>query len=90
MAWVTVDRVFCEFLSGNPQPFQASPGVVRTFCGSCGSPLTFEESKAPDSLDVATVALDHADGFAPTRELWLDHKLTWEAVDADHELKQQA
>lgn len=31
-----------EWTEGEPRPYKSSPGVIRRFCGTCGSALTFE------------------------------------------------
>lgn len=65
-------------LVGQPVVFKSSPGVVRQFCGVCGSPLTYEHSRHSDSIDVTTGSLDDPNRFPPTREVWLAHKLAWQ------------
>lgn len=61
---------FVEFPDGSvewtrrqPNPYHSSNGVIRQFCGSCGSPLTFESDgivfmtlgslDAPETVDMA-------------------------------------
>ena len=31
-----------QWLEGRPREYQSSPGIIRRFCGDCGSSLTFE------------------------------------------------
>ena len=81
VAWLTLAIANFEFLSGSPRSFQSSLGVTRKFCGACGSPLTYESSRDPDTIDVTTVSLDSATPFPPTREVWLEHKLEWEVTN---------
>ena len=47
-----------RFTRGAPVDYPSSPGVTRSFCGKCGSPLTYRRNDAPDELDVMTVSLD--------------------------------
>jgi hypothetical protein len=63
--------------------FHSSPEVVRTFCGKCGTPLTYQRTSKTDTIDVTTVTLDAADDFAPTKEIWIEHKLAWERLNDD-------
>jgi hypothetical protein len=83
VAWLTLDRERFEALSGSARAFHSSPGVVRRFCAICGSALTYENSKSPATIDITTASLDDPNGFPPTAEVWLDHKLSWQAVDAN-------
>jgi hypothetical protein len=46
-----------------------------------GSPLTYRHDSSPDTVDVTTATLDFPDRFAPTREIWLEHKLAWEQLN---------
>ena len=82
VAWLTFPFASFALVSGRLQTFQSSPGVRRAFCGTCGSPLTYESDREPGTVDVTTVSLDNPDRFPPTREVWLDHKLAWEQTNA--------
>ncbi len=81
VAWLTFDRDHVEFLSGDPQSYESSPGVVRRFCGRCGSGISYESAAYPDTIDLTTVSLDDPAAIAPTREVWVEEKLWWEAVN---------
>jgi hypothetical protein len=81
VAWLTVERTQFQFLSGSPQIYQSSRDVVRRFCGHCGSPLTYENAGSPNTIDVATASLDEPDRFAPTMEVWLEHKIGWQTAN---------
>lgn len=79
VAWLTFDRSNFQLLSGKPSSFHSSPGVVRRFCGACGSALLYESDESPKAIDIATISLDAPSLFPPTREVWLEHKVPWEA-----------
>lgn len=81
VAWIVVRRSDFIVTAGNPMKFRSSPAVIRTFCGTCGTPLTYQHEASPDTIDVTTATLDAPDNFAPTREVWLAHRLAWEPVD---------
>lgn len=86
VAWLTFPSADFALLSGSPRSFHSSPGVKRSFCASCGTPLTYESDREPGTIDVTTGSLDDPGRFPPTREVWLDHKLPWEETNAslDH------
>lgn len=81
VAWLTVDRANFEILAGEPQAFRSSQGVLRRFCGLCGSPITYETDASRDTIDVTAASLDDPNRFPPTREVWLSHKVPWEQVN---------
>jgi hypothetical protein len=83
VAWVTVERERFQILKGEPAAYASSPGVVRRFCDRCGSPLTYESSKAPRTIDITTVTLDDPNRFPPTLEVWLSDRLPWQPTSAD-------
>lgn len=83
VAWVVMRQTDFALISGEPRSFQSSPEVIRTFCPNCGTPLTYQRADSPDSIDVTTVTLDHAEQFAPSREIWIEHRLPWEALNED-------
>ncbi len=81
VAWLTYDRGQVDRLSGSPQSFRSSQGVVRQFCGACGSQLFYESISSPGTIDITTASLDNPDLFPPTMEVWLEHRLSWQATD---------
>jgi hypothetical protein len=77
VAWVVLSCSDFSFTAGRPKVFRSSPGVLRSFCDRCGTSLTYQREGQTDSIDVTTATLDAPDDFAPTKEIWLDHKLHW-------------
>ena len=82
VAWVVFHSSDFAFTAAQPTSFESSPGVVRTFCGKCGTPLMYQRTATPDKIDVTTVSLARPDDFAPTKEIWIVDKLTWESLNA--------
>jgi hypothetical protein len=83
VAWVVVRKTDLEIVKGQLRSFRSSPDVLRTFCADCGTPLTYQRADSPDSVDITTVTLDHPEQFPPSREIWIEHRLPWEALNAD-------
>ena len=81
VAWITVKRGELALIAGDGARFRSSPPVVRTFCGKCGTPLTYQHDHDPETIDVTTATLDHPDAFPPTREIWTEDKLAWEPLN---------
>lgn len=81
VAWVVMNAVDFAIVAGEPRAYASSPGVERTFCGNCGTPLTYRRTNAA-SIDVTTASLDAPDSYPPTREIWISEKIAWECVDA--------
>jgi hypothetical protein len=81
VAWLTYDRGQVAVLSGSPHSFRSSQGVVRQFCGGCGSQLFYETISSPATIDITTASLDNPNLFPPTMEVWLEHRLSWQSAD---------
>ena len=85
VGWLTFDRGDFTVLRGVPGRFISSPGVLRTFCASCGTHLTYATESRPGDIDVTTISLDDEAEFPPTCELWISHKVSWEMADPHRE-----
>jgi hypothetical protein len=81
VAWLTFDRGQVEILSGQPRTYRSSQGVVRQFCGTCGSQLSYETVERPTTIDITTLSLDNPNMFPPTLEVWLEHRISWQSPD---------
>jgi hypothetical protein len=80
VAWVSVPAQGFRFTAEKPVRYASSPGVERTFCGRCGTSLTYtNEGRA--EVDVTTVSLDDPEAFPPTKEIFVAEHLGWETLD---------
>ena len=76
--WITVNSEDFSFTAGQPVAYNSSPPATRTFCGRCGTPLTFgHTSYEGKKIDVTTVSLDDPETFPPMGHVWTSHKLSW-------------
>jgi hypothetical protein len=66
-----------RWTKGVPKVFRSSPGVERSFCGDCGTPLSFRSQKMSGVMHLYAAAMDDPDAFAPTLHVAIDEKLTW-------------
>jgi hypothetical protein len=76
-AWVILRNGDLAIEQGTPVVFRSSPHVERTFCGRCGTSLTYRRHDRHDSIDVHTATLDDPEAFPPVREIWLEEKISW-------------
>jgi len=79
VAWATVAADAFAWTAGAAARHASSAEVLRTHCAVCGTCLTYQSS--PDSIDVTLASLDDPEAIRPTSEIWLSHRLRWEAVD---------
>jgi hypothetical protein len=77
VAWLTFPVGAFAFIHGKPETFRSSPPVVRRFCGSCGTALTYEHATRPSEIDVTTCSLDDPNAFPPTHHAWIADGPRW-------------
>jgi hypothetical protein len=75
--WIRVDAERFAFTAGRPVEFESSPEVTRTFCGRCGTPLTYRTASYAGTIDVTTCSLDDPEAFPPLGHVWTSHRLSW-------------
>ena len=78
VAWLTVSEAQWRFTTHAPLEFQSSPEVRRTFCGRCGTPLTYRRAGRAGEVDVTLATLDGASGHAPIDHIWMQDALAWD------------
>ncbi|MCL6708415.1 GFA family protein [Pseudomonas sp. R2.Fl] len=68
---------------GSLRSFESSPGVRRSFCGRCGSPVAYEGFKRPDQIDLYVASLE--EGYAvEVKEHWFwGERVSWLHVEDD-------
>lgn len=81
--WIHLGLNHLSFTAGKPVEYESSPGVMRTFCGRCGTPLTYRKSDYGQTIDVTTCSLDDPDAFPPVLHTWTSHRLLWLKLDDD-------
>ena len=66
-----------RWISETPKVYKSSPGVERTFCGNCGTPLSFRSEKMSGVMPLFVAALDEPEKFEPTLHAAFEEKLPW-------------
>ena len=69
--------------SGDARKFyESSPGVHRTFCGTCGTPLTWEGDGGERGpiIEFHISTFDDPDGLAPSVHSFYPERISWMEV----------
>jgi hypothetical protein len=77
VAWLVLPLASYAISSGSPATHVSSPEVVRTFCGSCGTSLTYSHSNSPERIDVTVASLDDPGRFPPTKTSFEAERIEW-------------
>ena len=70
-------RTGFEILTGTPSNYEATPGVTRSFCGACGSPLFYENGSYPDEVYISLGSFDRPEELPPDRHVWVSDRISW-------------
>lgn len=62
---------------GTPKVYESAPGVRRSFCGDCGTPLFYEDERLPGEVYVHIGVFDAPESFEPQAHSWFSRKLPW-------------
>jgi hypothetical protein len=77
-------RDVVELIKGEVTRHCSSPGVLRGFCGTCGSVLTYENEKLPDEIHIYIGALDHPEDFPPNaKPSFPEERVSWFHAQGD-------
>ena len=77
VAWITFPASDFALTRGKPTEFKSSAPVTRSFCPTCGTPLTYRHDDSPGTIDVTTCSLDAPQAFPPTHHSWLRDNVAW-------------
>lgn len=66
-----------------PVQHHSSEGVTRSFCGECGSPISYEGARWPDEIHLLVCAFDDPDLFEPKVHVHWAERVPWLEIDDD-------
>ena len=75
--FVIVPKDRFRLTQGTPVAYASSPGVSRTHCGRCGSPIAYETDRRPDQIDLYAGTLDDPGAVRPTCHVHVAEQLRW-------------
>ena len=72
-------------LEGEPGSYQSSPGVTRTFCAECGTPLTYQAEDLPGEIHLLVGSADHLEAphLQPQYHVFDNERVSWVDIGAD-------
>ena len=71
------------FEGEQPGAYASSPGVIRRFCRTCGTPMSFERVSKPEEIHLYAASLDDADGFVPELHSFWSERVPWLSIVDD-------
>ena len=76
-SFFAVDHGRLEWSGTERRQYESSPGVIRSFCPRCGSPLTYQSPVRRHEIDLYATTLDDPSAFAPELHVLWDERLPW-------------
>ena len=63
--------------------YVSSPEVVRSFCATCGTPLSYEDGRLEGEVYVHVGIFDDPEPFVPEAHSWVSQKPGWLVIRDD-------
>ena len=82
VAFITVPAKSFSFTRGEPTAFRTDTAATRTFCGRCGTSLTYVGDNRKHEIDIHTATLADPEAFPPDQDVFPEEKLSWVALSA--------
>jgi hypothetical protein len=81
VGWIGVTDGAWVWTGQPPATHASSPDVTRTFCATCGTPLTYASTRWPGETHFSAATLSDPTAFHPTLHVNHDQALPWAKVD---------
>ncbi len=81
--FVGVDKDGLALTAGEFGRIESSPGVYRSFCSRCGTPMAYETDELPGEIHLYLGTLERPDEIAPTLEVFCRERLPWLQLTVD-------
>jgi hypothetical protein len=75
--WVGYRPEQFRLVRGMPKPFSKTKGVTRSFCGDCGTSISYKDEGLKDELYLTIGFLDRPERFPPQAHAYWRMKLPW-------------
>jgi hypothetical protein len=62
---------------GERATFHSSPGVTRSHCARCGTPIAYETAKRADEIDLYLNAFETPEAFEPQGHAFFEEHIAW-------------
>lgn len=66
-----------SFTQGVPAVFESSPDVWRSFCGRCGSPISYRAARYPGEVHFYIGVMDRPEQYVPQTHVYYGEHIPW-------------
>jgi hypothetical protein len=82
-AFLGVPLAAFRFTGKAPAVYHSSPGVRRSFCAGCGTPMAYEADRFPDEIHLYAATLEKPEAYRPQEHVYCAERLAWFDVKDD-------
>ena len=79
--FVAFEKKNFKIIRGDLAMFESSVGVQRSFCGKCGTPISYQSNRIPDEIHLLLGALTHPENYTPDLHVFYREKISWLNID---------
>ena len=83
VGWIGVRDGAWGWIGQPPASHASSPGVTRSFCATCGSPLAFASTRWPQETHFLAASLSDPTDYHPTAHVFCTEALPWAELHED-------
>jgi len=69
------------FTGALPNRYTTADGVTRSFCGQCGSPVSYQLAEREDEIHLHLGLFDDLEPLKPVDHSFIDEKVSWLHAD---------
>lgn len=81
--FVGVEKDRFTLTTGEFGTIESSPGVYRSFCATCGTPMAYERDELPGEVHLYLGTFEHPEKMSPTLEVFCRERLPWLQLTID-------
>jgi len=82
-SFLIIRRSDLHYTNHKPNVYESSPGVQRSFCPRCGSPIAYATAKRPEQIDLYVCSLDNPAIVVPRAHVHAIEQLPWFEIADD-------
>ena len=79
--FVGYNKTSFRYTTGKPEGYNSSPGITRSFCARCGTPISYEGDWCPDEVHLYISTFDDPENFPPQVHVYTSEEIPWLKID---------
>ena len=81
--FIGVDKQYFSLEQGEFASYESSPGVTRSFCGNCGTPMAYVTERIPAEIHLYLGTLEQPEAYPAQLQVFCRERLPWFELSMD-------